>query len=213
MASEKRTTDVTEPTPNVESPLKKKVKTDEIEPEVEESANGEVDVGTSTEEPMIVEETNGSATETKTSTEDAAASWTPPPFGAICWIQIPAVDVERAKKFYEAAFDFEFRPNPEGYKEEDIAMFMLKNTDKSLSGGICKVAENSKPSAGTILYFMVQDVDAALEKVKGLGGKTREEKKPEGDHGLMGLFEDTEGNVHGVYQLKPAAEATEEAKE
>ncbi|KAK6526336.1 hypothetical protein TWF694_004934 [Orbilia ellipsospora] len=216
MSSEKRGTDVTEPTANVDSPVKKKVKTDEVEDvtngHTEEAApTAEAEAGEP--EPMAVEkDTNG--TETKADDADAAASWTPPPFGSICWIQIPAADVTRAKKFYTEAFEFEFKPTPAGYKEEDLAMFTLKNPGGTLTGGVTKTDPNSAPSAGTILYFMVGDVDKALEKIEGLGGKTRVEKKPEGEHGLVGLFEDTEGNVHGVYQIKMGgAEATEEAKE
>ncbi|KAK6339255.1 hypothetical protein TWF718_008677 [Orbilia javanica] len=201
--SEKRSTDVTEPTPNVDSPVKKKVKTDVADA----GANGaEVTVA-----PPEVEEKGTNGTETKTdSAEDAAAKWTPPPFGSVCWIQIPAVDVGRSKAFYSSAFSFSFKPTPAGYKEEDIAMFTLANPGGTLTGGICKVDTNSTPAGSTILYFMVDDVDKALEKVEELGGKIREPKKPEGDHGLMGLFEDTEGNVHGVYQMKPAAPAEEE---
>lgn len=258
MASEKRSTDVTEPTPNVDSPVKKKVKTDDdivlgegpdvdagtnghhAEPIVEdapvdapvadaepeapaqvvvqtEGADAPVAEAEAEPEPMVVEEkeaepvdTNGTKTKTD---DDAAASWTPPPFGSVCWIQIPAADVARGKKFYADAFDFSFKPNPAGYKEEDIAMFTLNHPGGMLTGGICKAVENSTPGGGTVLYFMVEDVDKALAKIEGLGGKTREPKKPEGEHGLMGLFEDTEGNVHGVYQMKPAAAPAEEAKE
>ncbi|KAF3915084.1 hypothetical protein ABW21_db0208432 [Orbilia brochopaga] len=252
MASEKRSADVTEPTPNVDSPVKKKVKADddmvlseepeagtnghaEPEPIVEDAvvdapaAEPEAEAPAPVEqteaaaapeaeaeaepEPMVVEEkeaepapTNG----TDTKTDDAAASWTPPPFGSVCWVQIPATDVARSRKFYQDAFDFSFKPNPEGYKEEDIAMFTVNQMGGMLTGGICKAVENSTPGGGTVLYFMVEDVDKALAKIEGLGGKTREPKKPEGKHGLMGLFEDTEGNVHGVYQMAPASE---EAKE
>ncbi|KAF3932141.1 hypothetical protein ABW20_dc0107842 [Dactylellina cionopaga] len=215
MASEKRTTDVTEPTPNVDSPVKKRARTDDAIEIEEDTANGHTegsDVTAPVEDadPMAVEkDTNG--TETKAEGADAAANWAPPPFGSICWIQIPATDVARSKKFYHEAFDFEFKPTPAGYKEEDIAMFTLKNPGGMLTGGITKAEANSSPSGGTVLYFMVEDVDKALEKAESLGGKIREPKKPEGDHGLMGLFEDTEGNVHGVYQMKPAA--TEESKE
>lgn len=215
--SEKRSTDVTEPTPNVDSPVKKKVKTDDVvDTVVEVDTNGtEAAVAPAEDvDTMAVEEKDTNGTETKAdSADDAAAKWTPPPFGSVCWIQIPATDVGRSKAFYSSAFSFSFKPTPAGYNEEEIAMFTLANPGGSLAGGICKVDANSTPSGSTILYFMVDDVDKALEKVVELGGKIREEKKPEGDHGLMGLFEDTEGNVHGVYQMKPAAPAADEATE
>ncbi|KAK6507210.1 hypothetical protein TWF481_005660 [Arthrobotrys musiformis] len=210
--SEKRSTDVTEPTPNVDSPVKKKVKTDVVD--TADDTNGTEAVASADVDIITVEEkdTNGAGTEAKTdSADDAAAKWTPPPFGSVCWIQIPATDVGRSKAFYSSAFSISFKPTPAGYNESDIAMFTLPGG--GLTGGICKVDTNSTPSGSTILYFMVEDVDKALEKIVELGGKVREEKKPEGDHGLMGLFEDTEGNVHGVYQMKPAAPAAEEAAE
>ncbi|KAF3182420.1 hypothetical protein TWF788_006326 [Orbilia oligospora] len=229
--SEKRSTDVTEPTPNVDSPLKKKVKTDDIvdttiadDDDVVGTNGAEAVTAATTDsvapeadvDTMVVEgkDTNGTEkakTDSSTADDAAAAKWTPPPFGSVCWIQIPATDVGRSKAFYTSAFSISFKPTPAGYNEEDIAMFTLPGG--SLTGGICKVDTNSTPSGSTILYFMVEDVDKALEKIVELGGKVREEKKPEGEHGLVGLFEDTEGNVHGVYQMKSAAPAADEAAE
>jgi predicted enzyme related to lactoylglutathione lyase len=41
------------------------------------------------------------------------------------------------------------------------------------------------------------------QKVDAAGGKKRSEIEPEGDHGLMQHFADTEGNYLGMYMQKP----------
>lgn len=99
--SEKRSTDVTEPTPNVDSPVKKKVKTDDVDTEVD-ATNGAETTAEAAGDAMAVEEKDTNGTETKTdSADDAAATWTPPPFGSVCWIQIPATDVARSKAYVQ----------------------------------------------------------------------------------------------------------------
>jgi len=50
-------------------------------------------------------------------------------------------------------------------------------------------------------YFLVEKIESAMEKIVAAGGKERTEKKEEGKHGLQQLFEDSEGNIHGIYQF------------
>ncbi|MGC1206073.1 MAG: VOC family protein, partial [Flavobacteriaceae bacterium] len=49
--------------------------------------------------------------------------------------------------------------------------------------------------AGTLVYFMSEDVQNELNRIEAAGGKVLQPKteiSPE--HGFMGVFEDTEGN-------------------
>lgn len=55
------------------------------------------------------------------------------------------------------------------------------------------------PKAVTVT-ISVPDIDAALKNVKGLGGKPVGKKMPVGDMGWSAYFEDTEGNVIGLWQ-------------
>jgi hypothetical protein len=49
------------------------------------------------------------------------------------------------------------------------------------------------------VYFSVEDIEGTLSKVNGHGGKTLQPKMGIGEHGFIGLFEDTEGNRLGLH--------------
>jgi hypothetical protein len=57
------------------------------------------------------------------------------------------------------------------------------------------------PQAVTVT-ISVADIDAALATVKKLGGKMTGKKMPVGDMGFSAYFEDTEGNIIGLWQNK-----------
>ena len=48
----------------------------------------------------------------------------------------------------------------------------------------------------------VPDIDAALKNISKLGGKESGKKMPVGDMGWSAYFEDTEGNIIGLWQNK-----------
>ncbi len=52
---------------------------------------------------------------------------------------------------------------------------------------------------GVHVYILVDDIDAVLEKVEGLGGKATLPKGPSGKC-FMAFFEDPEGNVFGLWE-------------
>jgi len=140
-----------------------------------------------------------------TATDAAAASWTPPVYGSPCWIEIPAADVIRAKKFYADVFNWTFKPGTEAYPEHKIAMFSVPDPKLSgLGGGIVKSndADRKPGQGGSVIYLWVNSIEESLEKIKGNGGSVVLEKSPEGDHGWLAKFGDTEGNVHGIYTMK-----------
>jgi predicted enzyme related to lactoylglutathione lyase len=127
------------------------------------------------------------------------SAWKPPPHGGPCWLQINVTDIPRAKKFYETVFNWTFQPPTEAYPESVIAMFQVPGG--SLNGGL-----TSRPGGrgtigpgGVLLYLLVADVDEALKNIVAAGGKVVTPTEPEGAHGMMATFADTEGNVSGVY--------------
>ncbi|KAI9769265.1 MAG: hypothetical protein M1840_004394 [Geoglossum simile] len=140
-----------------------------------------------------------------TATDAAAASWTPPVYGSPCWIEISAIDVIRAKKFYAATFNWTFKPGTKTYPEDKIAMFSVPDPKLSdLGGGIVKVNdEDHKPGkGGSVIYLWVDSIEEALEKIKVNGGTVVLGKSAEGDQGFLAKFGDTEGNVHGIYTMR-----------
>jgi uncharacterized protein len=59
------------------------------------------------------------------------------------------------------------------------------------------------------VYFAVDDIDAARERIRQLGGKA-EDKAPVPGMGWFARAEDTEGNAFSLWQTDPNAPAGEE---
>lgn len=80
-----------------------------------------------------------------------------------------------------------------------MAMFPM-DVEGFGAGGSLTQAEHYTPShAGTVIYFPVPDIDATLEKIDAAGGKALAPKTAIGEHGHIGMFEDTEGNRVGLH--------------
>lgn len=118
--------------------------------------------------------------------------------------EIPADDLERAKKFYRENFGWGLNQlGPE------MGSYVLAHTgptdDKGMpqdrafiNGGLMK----REPSASApVLVIAVNDADAAVEKVKKSGGKLVGEILDIPNVGRYARVQDTEGNVIGV--IKP----------
>ncbi|MDD1674325.1 MAG: VOC family protein [Methanomicrobiales archaeon] len=113
----------------------------------------------------------------------------------IVHFDIPADDTARAKKFYSALFGWKF----ETYMDMDYHLVTTTTLDGSpgAGGGIGK---RMNPSTHITDFFGVQSVDAAMKKVKALGGSVMGEKMPIPGIGWMGVCVDTEGNMFGVFE-------------
>ena len=112
----------------------------------------------------------------------------------ICHIEIPALDVNRAAKFYEDLFGWKMTRWGDG---EDYILF---NTGKEPSGGIMRVEEVKEGSL--IIYIYVEDIPEALGKAETLGAERIQEKMEIPNVGFWGSFRDTEGNVIGLFSKK-----------
>jgi predicted enzyme related to lactoylglutathione lyase len=115
--------------------------------------------------------------------------------------EIPADDMERAKKFYSENFGWTLNQlGPE------MGNYVLVHTGPSdnkgmpqdkafINGGLMK----RDPSARSpVLVMAVDDTDATVEKVKRSGGKLVGEIMDIPTVGRYARVQDTEGNVIGV---------------
>lgn len=119
------------------------------------------------------------------------------------WFEIPVTDMERAMKFYNDVFGYEFEKLSLG----SLDMSLFPFCDGPNAGGALVRHEFYKPSSdsGVLIYFtaMSGDLNNELSRVEPAGGKVLVEKKPVGEkHGFMGLFLDTEGNRIAVHSMK-----------
>lgn len=122
---------------------------------------------------------------------------------AISWFEIPATDLPRAQKFYEAIFGVSLIPMD--LPNIKMRMFPLQDMMTGIGGAIVDSGGFHKPSSsdGVLIYLNGNpDVQIVLDKVEAAGGKVmlpKTEISPE--YGYMGVFIDTEGNRIGLHSV------------
>src|SRR6266702_2672036 len=111
--------------------------------------------------------------------------------GKICYIEIPATDVQRSAVFYEEVFGWNIRQRGDGATAFD-------DTTGQVSGAWVK---GRKPATepGLIIYIMVDHIETAIEKVIALGGTIVQQLGGDAPE-LTARFSDPAGNVFGLYE-------------
>ena len=113
-------------------------------------------------------------------------------YNPVGWFEIPAIDLNRAKKFYEAVLDVELTPAT--VEQVEMAWFPLVEDGIGASGTLIK-SEGYVPSHdGILIYFTAPDIERALAKVNANGGKILTPKTSIGEYGSYAFFEHSEGN-------------------
>jgi predicted enzyme related to lactoylglutathione lyase len=124
---------------------------------------------------------------------------------AISWFEIPAVDLTRAQKFYEAIFDIQMIPMD--MPQLQMRMFPIESP-VNIGGALCHSGDFYKPSTenGPLVYLNANpDVQNILDKIEAAGGKIvipKTEISPE--YGHMAVFIDTEGNRIALHSVPKA---------
>ncbi|AWL12478.1 hypothetical protein HMF8227_02008 [Saliniradius amylolyticus] len=116
------------------------------------------------------------------------------------WFEIPCLDIERAKLFYHNAFDAEFEQLEMGPCQ--MAMFPYDHDKPQCTGALVQGPDYEPNHKGVLIYFVCDEVTAQLTRINSAGGRTLEEKMSIGEHGFIGLFEDSEGNRLGLHSMK-----------
>lgn len=120
---------------------------------------------------------------------------------SINWFEIPAVDIKRAKAFYEKVFGFSMHEmEMMGMK---MAFFPSDPEGGKASGSLVQGPDHKVHQDGCVIYLNGDpDLSAALGKVEAAGGKIAMPKTSLGDFGNMAFFIDTEGNKIGLHSQK-----------
>jgi len=111
---------------------------------------------------------------------------------SINWIEIPAVDHQRAVQFYSTLLD---TPIEQG-QTLGMPYSMLPR-----GMGAIATSDHVSPSAGgvTVYIHLGEDMSPALEKVEAAGGKVIVPKTPLGEENFFAIIHDSEGNRIGLY--------------
>jgi predicted enzyme related to lactoylglutathione lyase len=116
--------------------------------------------------------------------------------GKICYLEIPAADIDRSSRFYHDAFGWELRPHGDGAISFDDSVTEVSGT----------WVTGRPPSAepGILVHIMVADLEAALATIRAAGGEVLNEHAAPGER--VGHVRDPAGNVLGIYQQPGLAE-------
>lgn len=116
--------------------------------------------------------------------------------------EIPGDDVDRTRSFYQEVFGWKIKVMP----EMDYTIVTTGPTDEKgmtkepgfINGGVMKRGDIKNP----VITIEVDSIDAAAEKIVKHGGKVIKSKMEVGDMGYAAYFQDSEGNILGLWQSK-----------
>ncbi|MDH5232986.1 MAG: VOC family protein [Gammaproteobacteria bacterium] len=117
------------------------------------------------------------------------------------WFEIPALDLQRAKTFYQEVFAVELTPEQMGDFKLELFPDPSNDETRIVSGALVK-GEGYQPNAnGSVVYLNGgKDLDKPLSKIEKNGGKVLIPKTHLGEAiGFIALFSDTEGNRLGLH--------------
>jgi uncharacterized protein len=127
---------------------------------------------------------------------------------SIVHFEIPADDVERARKFYSTLFDWKIE-KMEVMKDGDKMDYWMISTSSSggdsnekstaIGGGLIKRQEPQQPNLN---YISVPSIDEYSKKVNELGGKVVMPKTEITGYGFFAVCIDTENNAFALWENK-----------
>ncbi|HXV94061.1 MAG TPA: VOC family protein [Pseudonocardia sp.] len=107
---------------------------------------------------------------------------------------VPIDDPERAGTFYREAFGFHVE------KWGPAAYWTLSTGEEPGPGAEGAMAPRDEVREGVLVYFGVDDIDAAMARVKDAGGTLVGDKAPIPAIGWSARVRDSEGNLVGLFQ-------------
>ena len=123
---------------------------------------------------------------------------------AVVHFEIPADDVARAIAFYQNVFGWKIKqfPMPAGGPEY-YGVTTRAEGAPGINGGLMKRNMPGQPFAN---YVDVKSIDDFVGRIQAAGGTLIMPKQEIGPGmGSFAVFQDTEGNMMGLYHAAPAA--------
>lgn len=112
---------------------------------------------------------------------------------SICWFEVPADDLNRAKKFYQSMFSWKFAKLPAAIN--DYWHIDTGGPDASPDGGMMPRMHPQQPITN---YISVPSVSKAATKVEKLVGTVRKPKTAVPGMGYFAICLNTEGNTFAL---------------
>lgn len=119
---------------------------------------------------------------------------------SLVWFEIPADNVERAKRFYGALFGWKIEKLPAAV--EDYWHIDMGGADDTPDGGLLPRMHEKQPITH---YIAVPSVDESAGKVEKLGGKIMKPKAAVPNMGYFVICTDTENNEFALWERNEKA--------
>jgi len=120
--------------------------------------------------------------------------------------ELPADNIDRAKRFYKEAFNWTMEDVPEmNYlilRTVEVDEKMMPKEAGAINGGMFKRGDMDNLVNSPTFSVDVEDIDTAIKKIKNAGGLILREKTAIKNTGFVAYFKDTEGNILSVWQNK-----------
>jgi len=108
-------------------------------------------------------------------------------------VEIGTRDMEKARGFYERAFDWRVEIAP-----SEGPPYGLIDTGAPPKGGLFALPPDVP--VGVTVYIGVDSIEEALSRIEAAGGKTVMPKQEVPSEGWFALFSDLDGNVLGLWE-------------
>ena len=118
---------------------------------------------------------------------------------ALNWFEIPVINMQRAKQFYQAVSGTMFKD--EVIQPNQLAVFSYEQP--GVGGCLVQGSDYTPGNHGAVVYLPIKDsIKQALERVKSAGGKIIvDATRLPGDMGCYAHITDTEGNRVGLHAM------------
>ena len=121
--------------------------------------------------------------------------------GRVVHFEVPYDDGDRARSFYGDVFGWQIHSMPEMQYDMvstgPVSDQGMPSEPGYVGGGMTQRGELvSRP----VITIAVDDIDDTLERVRSSGGSAVGEPIPVGDMGVAAYFQDSEGNLMGLWQ-------------
>lgn len=111
--------------------------------------------------------------------------------GKVCYIEMPAIDIQRSADFYSKVFGWRLRQRGDGRVAFDDATGEVSGT--------WVVGRKASSEPGLLIYIMVDSVAATIDVVIAHGGEIVQPIGADAPE-ITARFRDPGGNVLGLYQ-------------
>jgi len=110
--------------------------------------------------------------------------------GKICYVEMPATDVQHSAEFYRKVFSWGIRQRGDGSMAFDDSVGQVSGT---------WVTGRPPATPGMLIYIMVDSVTATIEAVIANGGEIVQPVGADAPE-ITARFRDPAGNIVGLYQ-------------